>query len=211
MKNFKLSMIFLLLASSSVANAAGGKGMTWGLGGSHDATLGIDMVGCSGVPALPTVGGGCDPYMGDTSCKVALPLLCVKVDYSPRPNYAVYATGGSTMPSAYYQGWLGGHMAVTAPVFGTNLRTATTGDDLCKNEFGEGWRMAEHHDGKWINGMTKNVYYGDVTNWKSTSPWPGAAVQSGAWAFYAYGNLPRSPTTRFWVKANDQPSGCWNP
>lgn len=211
MKNFKPLTIFLLLASSGVAIAAGGNGMTWALGGSHDASLGIDMVGCSGTPASPVAGGSCDAYVGETSCRIALPLLCVKVDNSPRPNYAVSALNGTMMPSAYYQGWLGGHMAVTEPVFGTNLRTATTGDDLCKNEFGEGWRMAEFHDGKWINGMAKNVYYGDVANWKSPSPWPGAAVQSGGWAFYAYGNLPRTPTTRFWVKVNDQPSNCWNP
>ncbi len=210
MTNFKRLTISLLLVSSSAAIAAGGKGMTWGIQASHDATLGIDMVGCTGLPVSPVAGGSCDAYQGDTNCKTALPLLCVKVDYSPRPNYIV-APGGSTMPPAYYQGWLGGHMAVTTPVFGTNLRTATTGDDLCKAEFGEGWRMAEHHDGKWVNGMTKNVYYGDAANWKSPSPWPAAAVQGGAWAFYAYGNLPRIPSTRFWVTANDQPSNCWNP
>lgn len=207
MKNFKPLTIFLLLASSS-AIAAGGKGMTWGLQSSHDPSLGIDMVGCGGVPASPAAAGICDPYVGDTSCKIALPLLCVKLDNSPRPNYTVTAGSGS-MPAAYYQSWLGGHMAVTAPVFGTNLRAATTGDDLCKNEFGEGWRMAEFHDGKWISGMAKNVYYGDVTNWKSSSPWP-TAVQSGGYAFYGYGNLPRSPSTRFWVKVIGQPSGCWD-
>ena len=208
MKNLTSLTFILLIASSSAAIAADGKGVTWGIQGSHDATLGIDMVGCGGLPASPIAGGSCDAYVGDTSCKTALPLLCVKIDNSPRPNYAV-ASGGGAMPPAFYQGWLGGHMAVTAPVFGTNLRTATTGDDLCKSQFGEGWRMAEHHDGKWINGMAKNAYYGDVVNWKSPSPWP-AAVQGGGWAFYAYGNLPRTPTTRFWVKVTDQPSGCWD-
>ena len=61
------------------AQASGGKGLTFGLYG-HDPALGVDHVGFDGTG---------NPYSGDTICKLKRPILCVEVDGSARPPYAV--------------------------------------------------------------------------------------------------------------------------
>ncbi|WP_295389551.1 hypothetical protein [uncultured Thiodictyon sp.] len=170
--------------------------MSWGT--SHDNTLGIDRVGC----------GNCDAYKGDTACSVALPVLCLKVDGSPRPNYAVPAICGGVMPCEYYNGWAQGHVAATMPVAGASLHSIAAADALCASQFGAGWKMAEHHDGKQRSGMGLNRFCGNATNWNSASPWPASSASPGGWYFYAYGNL--NPDTRYWVKINDRPANCWN-
>lgn len=144
------SIRYILLAAlcvAATADAAGGKGMTW-TKRSHDSTLGIDSVNCNG--GAPD---GCNPYQGDMSCKAILPVLCVKNDGSPRPPY-------TATPSEFYDGWLGGHLSATLPIYGDALRSRATGDQLCSTSFGSGWRMAEFHDNP-----------------------------SGGWGFRGYGNL----------------------
>ena len=48
---------------------------------------------------------------------MALPVLCVNVDGSPRPNYPI-DTVDQGLPKEGYRGWLEGHMATTSPVVG---------------------------------------------------------------------------------------------
>jgi hypothetical protein len=105
------------------------------------------------------------------------------------------------MPAEYYVGWSGGTIGVTNPIQGTELSSAEMASALCQKALGQGYRMAEFHDGKWVSGMDTDRYYGD------TWPAPGR-LSSGGWSFYAFGNVPSD--TRFWVYINDQPANCWD-
>lgn len=184
---------------SNTAFAKAGKGVTFSKI-SHNSTLGIDYVGCS---------TGCDPYVGDTLCTDLLPILCIKVDGSTRPNYVVPAVPSTAaMPKQYYSGWARGHIATTVPVSGNALGSAAGADALCKALIGDGYRMAEIHDGIYTPGMDYNVKYGDSYYWHSSSPW-ASPLYRGGWRFYAYGNVRTD--TRFWAWVNGQPSNCWNP
>jgi hypothetical protein len=178
------------------------KGLTWGLV-SHIDELGVDRVGCSGKPRVDgsSDGQACDPYQGDTSCSTALPILCLKAANLPRPNYAV-AGKEYAMPVEYYNGWTGGQIGITQPVRGDQLTSVETANELCKAALGEGFRMAEHHDGKYVIGMNEKNYYGKT--------WPAESrLLPGGWHWYAYGTIHGG--TRFWVYINDQQQGnCWN-
>lgn len=72
-------LALVVIGTSTSAFAAGGKGMTWGKI-AHNNTLGIDLVSCHAGSV------SCNGYTGDTSCATKLPVLCIKVDNSPRPN-----------------------------------------------------------------------------------------------------------------------------
>jgi hypothetical protein len=141
-------ILVLAFIVSPVTYAAGGNGMTWAKQ-SHDSNFGIDRVGCQLPGSSPA---DCNAYVGDTSCKLSRPVLCLKTDNSPRPPYPF-------ITSAFYDGWAKGHIATTMPIQGTALVTATTGDAFCNATFGNGWKMAEFHNG------------------------------DGGWAFRAYGNV----------------------
>ncbi|MFZ5551207.1 MAG: flagellar hook-length control protein [Pseudomonadota bacterium] len=189
------------LSTLPVGTFAGERlGMTWAKA-AHNHVLGIDAISCHGG------GTSCMPTTGDTSCSTALPVLCIKLDGSARPNYRVQRTAGS-MPDEFYRGWAGGHIATTAPVAGTALTSAAVADGFCATSFGSGWRMAEFHDGRFMPGMDRDSHYGTAQHWHSTSPWSNAGSESGGWAFWAYGNV--RDDTRLWVHINDQPANCWN-
>lgn len=177
------------------------KGLTWGLV-SHSDVFGIDRVGCYGKPHVDgsSDGPACDPYQGDTSCAVELPILCLKTEGLPRPNYAVPGKGHA-MPVEYYNGWTGGHIKLTQPVRGDVLTSVEGANKRCEEEFGSGYRMAEHHDGMYVEGMDEKNYYG--------ATWPAVSrLMRGGWHWYAYGNI--TGDKRFWVHINDQPRGnCW--
>ncbi|PKN53778.1 MAG: hypothetical protein CVU55_01230 [Deltaproteobacteria bacterium HGW-Deltaproteobacteria-13] len=178
------------------------KGLTWGLV-SHSDKLGIDRVGCYGRPHVDgsSDGPSCDPYQGDTSCAAALPILCLKTGNLPRPNYAVTGTGHA-MSVEYYNGWTGGHIKLTQPVRGDMLTSVEAANKICETALGDGYRMAEHHDGKYVTGMSENNYYGET--------WPPEnQLLHGGWHWYAYGNIQGDK--RFWVYVNDQQQGnCWD-
>jgi hypothetical protein len=174
-------------------------------------STGTYYVGVSGYPALdyalfvtpPLEGAGCgscDPYQGDTSCSTSLPILCIKPANLRRLSYAVTGSGHA-MPPEYYRGWTGGYIGLTSPVAGTSLTSLAAANTLCANTFGSGYRMAEHHDGRWISGMGLSQYFGLT--------WPAPSqTQAGGWDWYAYGSI--SGSTRFWVYINDQAGNCWN-
>ena len=93
---------------------------------------GVSQIGCHGQPApsdKPNK-GTCNPYEGDTSCRVVLPVLCL-------------SAGGGTA-----------NIGATAPVMGALLQSRPEANARCEKELGAGWRMADFHaSGGWsING-----------------------------------------------------------
>ena len=83
----------------------------------------------------------CNPYKGDTSCRVVLPVLCFQSKGLPQP---------SEISAGAYQGWSGGVLGATQPVMGAILTSDLAGSARCEKELGPGWRMAEFHDaGGW--------------------------------------------------------------
>lgn len=187
----------LVALATAPAVASDRKGMTWRKY-AHDSTLGIDQINCA----------GCNPYRGDTACTRALPVLCLKRDGSPRPNYKVVPVPGGVLDAEAYQGWAEGHVAVSLPVVGRLLTSLAVADGVCRAQFGPGWRMAEFHDGRWAQGMSDTTFYGNETN--SPSPWPDRNTPyRGGWGFFAWGNVPENQ--RFWVHIDDQRANCWNP
>lgn len=140
---FAISML-AAAAQTGDAVASGGKGMTWAKLG-HDANYGIDQVGCN----------GCNAYVGDTSCAVSLPVLCIRNDGSPRPPY-------TANPSEFYDGWSRGHITTTMPIPGTSLTSQAVADQFCAATFGTGWRMAAHTDN--LSGGWGFRAYGNIRN-----------------------------------------------
>ncbi|TGY90143.1 hypothetical protein E5163_03170 [Marinicauda algicola] len=82
----------------------------------------------------------CDPYLGDTPCETAQPLLCFFDLGSPVP-------AGAEARSTYEFDWSGGVIATTPDVRGDSFRTISEADAYCSGQFGEGWRTARYHDG----------------------------------------------------------------
>jgi hypothetical protein len=176
-------------------------GMSWGFG-SRDAQLEITHVGCHGRPRLDGSedGPACDPYVGDTSCTAVLPILCLKESDLPRPNYAVDKSGGS-MPPAFYRGWSGGVAGLSEPIAGTGLSSLEMANDVCAATLGDGFRMAEFHDGQYVVDMGTDQFFG--------ATWPSAENRlAGGWGWFTYGDI--SEDTRFWVYINDQQANCWD-
>lgn len=120
------------------------KGMTWRAWPNH--ANGYQEVGSD----LFT-----NAYEGDTPCSEWRPILCLNQDGAVVPPDLEGVIG-------FYHGWAAGNMAITPlnrPVRGTALTSREAADNLCAAAFGEGWRMAEFHDGV------------------------------GGWNWYAYGNI----------------------
>lgn len=88
------------------------------------------------------------------------------------------------MPASFSAGWTAGRVAATTPVAGIELGAPLQADQICSDAFGDGWRMAEFHDGL-IDGGRR-----------------------GGWAWYAHGQLDAS--TRYWVRIDDTTANCWD-
>ncbi|CAF2096347.1 unnamed protein product [Rotaria magnacalcarata] len=192
----------VILEKSPVENIKlppGPMGLTFGKA-NHLSTFGIDRVGCSALPG--SSGPTCNPYTGDTLCSLLRPVLCVKVDNSPRPPYLVLGTGAA-MPAYFYAGWNLGHIATTLPVQGFQFANRAAVNAFCTMYFGSGWVVATFHDGKYIAGMNGTTY--------SASSWAlnAALIQTGGWHYYSYGDVRND--TRFWIHIQGQPANCWNP
>jgi hypothetical protein len=114
------------------------KGMTWGVVASEHQVNGVALVSCHG---QPNINGSCDAYQGDTSCRTALPVLCLKPEGLGPP---VAAGGAAREPPA----WTGARLALTAPVRGTDLRSVADANTSCHKALGTGWRVAEFHDSR---------------------------------------------------------------
>lgn len=79
--------------------------------------------------------GGCNPSVGDTSCRMVLPVLCIRPGALPRPG----GLSGS--------GWSRGELGATQAVMGATLQSPLQASVMCERELGSGWRMAAFADG----------------------------------------------------------------
>lgn len=181
-KNNLLLLLFLLLSITSCMNTppvqteSGKKAMTWTNlkliktwnGEAHYALVGSDV--------------NTNPYQGDTPITATLPILCIKKANLPKPSIKL---GTHTTPGGAYRAtWSGGYIGLSNPVKGTALTSLTIANNICAEEFGSGFQMAEFHDGD-----------ADV--------WAG-------WDFWGELVTPKtSLKDRFWVYINDQQSNPW--
>lgn len=130
-----------------------------------------------------------NPYQGDTSINEYRSLLCIKKTNAPIPQglpQSSITPGGATKNS-----WSGGTVLVIPNIQGKQLTSEAVADNMC-DQVGQivrgtsGYRMAEFHDG--------------------TGPYSG-------WSFWAeaYGEINGlAPSTRYWVKINDQRANPWD-
>jgi len=100
--------------------------MTWTV---RQQTNGVVMVGTDGVT---------NAYSGDTQTSNVLPMLCLRKAGWAKP---------SGIAVDYYHGWTGGEERLTSPLAGTSLTSRATADQICAQQFGSGFLMAEFHDG----------------------------------------------------------------
>lgn len=174
-------------------------GMTWGVLPTPKLPESVVWMGCHGEPkegiSQPHA-GSCNPYRGDASCRLALPVLCILKDGSTPET--VLGASAQAMPSASpasgavtdagvrTDAWAGGAVASTAPVAGFVLGSLEAAHARCETELGRGWRMASFHDGA------------------------GGANGSAGWGFVAQRSGRLDTRLRHWVYIQDQPGNCWN-
>ncbi|MBS7808717.1 hypothetical protein [Variovorax sp. PCZ-1] len=106
-------------------------GLTWGMQADDKLPPDAVMMGCHGQPRDTITqphAESCNPYAGDSSCRLALPVLCFQ------------QTGSN-------EGMPAGSLASTQPVAGFVIGSVAQANARCEKELGAGWRMAEHHDG----------------------------------------------------------------
>ncbi len=187
--------IFSLTATDSNTDPLA-TGMTWGVN-RYNSDLDISRVHCYG--QIGPNRGPCNPYKGDTLCSVPLPILCLKVDGLSRPPYELAHCPSCAMNDEYYNGWSEGTAKLTDPVPGNTFTSLSDANAYCAAQLGDGYRVAEHHDGRWVSGMDESHFY-DGT-------WP-LTTSSGGWGFYVPGQVPDD--SRFWVHINDQNANCWD-
>lgn len=82
----------------------------------------------------------CDRIQGDTVCREAHPVACLRPGSAPTPSSDVVR---------YWERWTwtGGDIALTEPVPGERFATIADVDRFCAQRVGEGWRAASMHDG----------------------------------------------------------------
>ncbi len=114
------------------------KGLTWDRAAVNPVN-GTVTVSCHG----NVEGHDCNPYTGDTSCKLPRPILCIE------KNAAAFPVPASVNNSSQYNKWAYGVVGTTPPVSpcAANLKTIKDADAVCQKEFGPNFRVAEHHDG----------------------------------------------------------------
>lgn len=115
-------------------------GLTFALAPADKARPDVANVACHGEPAQldRPHNNSCNPYQGDTSCRMVLPVLCIQ-----KSNLSLPAG----VQNGFYQGWTGGTLAATRPVMGAILESEQVATARCQAELGADWRMAEFHDG----------------------------------------------------------------
>ena len=125
----------------------------------------------------------CNPTVGDTSCRMVLPLLCIKKGNLSRPA----PLNGSD--------WTGGELAVTAPVMGAVLDSELKANVMCERDFGQGWRMAMFGDGR--NYPDENGY--------------DHVARADEWGLQGrVGGSGLGGTARYWVNSQQHSANCWN-
>lgn len=159
------------------------KGLTW-VKALHDGAKGQDQVSCHdytivGSPTpSPTPTRSCDPYVGDTKCNLARPILCLKPDGS----------GSNGHVWSFYNGWAAGNLGITHPIVGTQLTSLAVANAFCVAEFGAGWRMASHHDGNFGGGWQWRGY-GNLNTLYAVQE-PGHTLDHRFWVYILEGSGP---------------------
>lgn len=120
------------LASASAPAPAGG-----GSGSVNQANL--TQLSCHGEPrpVEQQQRDTCNPYQGDTFCRVVLSVLCFQgrgLLQAPK------------VQAGQYQGGSGDGFGATQPVLGAILASKAVVAARREKELGTGWRMAEFHD-----------------------------------------------------------------
>lgn len=174
------------------SDAAARKGATWGVAADLELPVGSVFVGCHGEPA--TDAGSCNVEQGDTACTTALPLLCLKIDGTAMPTDLPERADDAR--------WIGGTVATTAPIRGTELTSRAKADKTCVAEFGDGWRLAGSDAG--AAGAQAG---GSAVENSGASPSPSIGARDVT-GFYAAGDPIM--TSRFWVAIGGRPANCWD-
>jgi hypothetical protein len=162
-------------------------GLSFGHGALPSPQSDVMVSACAGAPL--DMGNPdktqCNPTQGDTSCRTALPVLCVLKDGSTAESVGLAsepkAPGGGTGLN-FYTAWVGGTLAATAPVAGFVIGSRAQANARCTSELGTGWRMAEFRDAGAGEGLVGKRGQGLVNT-----------------------------NTRHWVATDDQKSNCWDP
>jgi hypothetical protein len=128
------------LATVAARTRPSARGLSFALADAATLPTRVASLTCQGepTPADRPTQGACNPHDGDTSCRAELPIAC-------------YRSSGAALPAsadkALYAGWTHGQLGATAPVLGSVLKSEPDASARCEAELGDGWRMAEFHDG----------------------------------------------------------------
>jgi hypothetical protein len=101
--------------------------------------------------------GSCNPYKGDTLCRTAMPLLCVKRS----------STSESSLADA--------RVSSSNDVAGFLIKSREDGDARCAKDLGEGFKMAHFHEtGGWeFKYAPAPGLRSDVRHWVAIGDQPG--------------------------------------
>jgi hypothetical protein len=126
--------------------------------------------------------GACNPNVGDTSCRIVLPVLCIKKGDLPRPG----GLSGS--------GWSRSELAATQAVMGATLDSEMKANVMCERELGPGWRMATFADGG--NHLDDQHYDHEA--------------RGDVWALQGKLGPGIGGYGRYWVHSQGQTANCWD-
>lgn len=115
-------------------------GLSFALATPPAAEAKVAYLSCHGEP-VPTDRphrGSCNPYDGDSSCRIVMPIACFRSSGAAQPP---------NLEADFYKGWTHGQLGATQPVMGALLKSEPAASARCEAELGAGWRMAEFHDG----------------------------------------------------------------
>ncbi len=126
--------------------------------------------------------GACNPNVGDTSCRIVLPVLCIKKGDLPRPG----GLSGS--------GWSRSELAATQAVMGATLDSEMKANVMCERELGPGWRMASFADGG--NHLDDQHYDHEA--------------RGDVWALQGKLGPGIAGYGRYWVHSQGQTANCWD-
>ena len=126
--------------------------------------------------------GACNPNVGDTSCRILLPVLCIRKADLPRPG----GLSGS--------GWSRGELGATQAVMGATLQSELQASVMCERELGSGWRMASFADG---GNHPDDEHYDHQ-------------ARGDVWALQGKMGPGIGGFGRYWVHSTGKPANCWD-